>query len=84
MAQHDLTTKIGHYLDRHMVAPLLEFTLGKEVRIGNICLMKCVGIGTGRHWWMQQFIPVASMRYNPAINIAICNAQCHRSIPMKT
>ncbi|KNC96107.1 uncharacterized protein SPPG_08496 [Spizellomyces punctatus DAOM BR117] len=31
MAQHDLTTKIGHYLDRHMVAPLLEFLLGKEI-----------------------------------------------------
>ncbi|KAI8587958.1 eIF3 subunit 6 N terminal domain-containing protein [Geranomyces variabilis] len=31
MAQYDLTAKIGAYLDRHMVAPLLEFLLGQEI-----------------------------------------------------
>ncbi|KAI9091485.1 eIF3 subunit 6 N terminal domain-containing protein [Phlyctochytrium arcticum] len=31
MAAHDLTAKIGQYLDRHMVAPLLEFLLGNEL-----------------------------------------------------
>ncbi|KAJ3021942.1 Eukaryotic translation initiation factor 3 subunit E [Thoreauomyces humboldtii] len=31
MAQYDLTSKIGPYLDRHMVAPLLEFLLDQEI-----------------------------------------------------
>lgn len=32
MAKFDLTSKIGQYLDRHLVFPLLEFLSAKEVR----------------------------------------------------
>lgn len=31
MAKHDLTTRIGQYLDRHLVFPLLEFLSAKEI-----------------------------------------------------
>ena len=31
MAQFDLTTRMGEYLDRHLVFPLLEFLSVKEV-----------------------------------------------------
>lgn len=31
MAKFDLTSKIGQYLDRHLVFPLLEFLSAKEV-----------------------------------------------------
>ncbi|KAJ3329880.1 Eukaryotic translation initiation factor 3 subunit E [Blyttiomyces sp. JEL0837] len=31
MAKHDLTNKMGEYLDRHMVLPLLEFLALKEI-----------------------------------------------------
>ncbi|XP_050312157.1 eukaryotic translation initiation factor 3 subunit E [Anthonomus grandis grandis] len=31
MAQYDLTSKIGQYLDRHLVFPLLEFLSAKEI-----------------------------------------------------
>jgi translation initiation factor 3 subunit E len=33
MAQFDLTSRMGQYLDRHLVFPLLEFLSAKEVRI---------------------------------------------------
>jgi len=31
MAQYDLTNKIGKYMDRHMIFPLLEFLSHHEV-----------------------------------------------------
>jgi len=33
MAQYDLTNKIGKYMDRHMIFPLLEFLSHHEVYI---------------------------------------------------
>lgn len=33
MAEWDLTSRMGQYLDRHLVFPLLEFLSVKEVRI---------------------------------------------------
>lgn len=35
MAQFDLTSKIGQYLDRHLVFPLLEFLSTKGVSFQN-------------------------------------------------
>lgn len=32
MAKFDLTSRMGQYLDRHLVFPLLEFLSAKEVR----------------------------------------------------
>ena len=32
MAEFDLTTRIGRFLDRHLVFPLLEFLTVKEVK----------------------------------------------------
>lgn len=34
MAEFDLTTRMGQYLDRHLVFPLLEFLSVKEVGLG--------------------------------------------------
>lgn len=31
MAEYDLTTKVGKYLDRHLVFPLLEFLSEREI-----------------------------------------------------
>lgn len=36
MAEFDLTTRMGQYLDRHLVFPLLEFLSVKKVN--NLCL----------------------------------------------
>lgn len=35
MAQYDLTNKIGKYMDRHMIFPLLEFLSHHEVYTAN-------------------------------------------------
>ena len=32
MAEYDLTSKIGGYLDRHLVFPMLEFLTEKKVQ----------------------------------------------------
>lgn len=32
MAEYDLTAKIGGYLDRHLVFPMLEFLTEKKVK----------------------------------------------------
>lgn len=33
MSKFDLTSRIGQYLDRHLVFPLLEFLSAKEVSL---------------------------------------------------
>ena len=33
MAEYDLTSKIGGYLDRHLVFPMLEFLTEKKVKV---------------------------------------------------
>lgn len=37
MAKFDLTSRIGQYLDRHLVFPLLEFLSAKEVTLFRLC-----------------------------------------------
>ena len=37
MAEYDLTAKIGSYLDRHLVFPLLEFLTERKVSL-LLCL----------------------------------------------
>ena len=32
MAEYDLTSKVGSYLDRHLIFPMLEFLTEKKVR----------------------------------------------------
>lgn len=46
MAEFDLTTRMGQYLDRHLVFPLLEFLSVKEVTIAFIT------------WKMFEYMPV--------------------------
>ena len=38
MAEYDLTSKIGGYLDRHLIFPMLEFLSEKKVRLLNFNL----------------------------------------------
>ena len=38
MAEHDLTARMGCFLDRHLVFPLLEFLSVKEVSVTYIVL----------------------------------------------
>ena len=37
MAEFDLTSQMGQYLDRHLVFPLLEFLSVKEVMTVDLC-----------------------------------------------
>lgn len=39
MGEFDLTARIGQYLDRHLVLPLLEFLSAKSVSKGYILVM---------------------------------------------
>lgn len=46
MAKFDLTSKMTKYLDRHLVAPLLEFLWAKKVSVYQVfsCLLYIVAI----------------------------------------
>eukprot|EP00112_Aurelia_sp_Birch-Aquarium-sp1_P004517 Seg1512.3 transcript_id=Seg1512.3/GoldUCD/mRNA.D3Y31 product="Eukaryotic translation initiation factor 3 subunit E" protein_id=Seg1512.3/GoldUCD/D3Y31 len=44
MAEYDLTAKVGQYLDRHLVFPLIEFLSGKEIYNENELLQGKIDI----------------------------------------
>jgi len=46
MAQYDLTGKIGQYLDRHLVAPLLEFLVAENIYNANDVLQSKLSLLT--------------------------------------
>ena len=47
MAEHDLTARMGCFLDRHLVFPLLEFLSVKEVKFYSIAISSfCDSLGT--------------------------------------
>ena len=45
MAEYDLTSQIGGYLDRHLVFPMLEFLSEKRVRGSLVGQTPRVGVG---------------------------------------
>jgi len=46
MAQYDLTSKISENLDRHLVAPLLEFLAAQNVCVVGSCL----------YFWIRSYL----------------------------
>lgn len=36
MAEYDLTSKVGGYLDRHLIFPMLEFLTEKKVQTSSL------------------------------------------------
>lgn len=44
MAKFDLTSKVGQYLDRHLVFPLLEFMSGRGVSAFEVMSGMCLTI----------------------------------------
>ncbi|KAI2551041.1 eukaryotic translation initiation factor 3 subunit E [Homo sapiens] len=51
MAEYDLTTRIAHFLDRHLVFPLLEFLSVKEERWRGFYLYTALP-RKGKRWFV--------------------------------